>query len=340
MDVKSIIVKDTDGALANESFKNQPEIPAVSVWFAPSGNDVRSLSLSPNNIKYSAIPNIQGATYISFLAYNGTLGYSDRLFSTVVSQSQGVFDTTNVPMLVYNPNNTVLPVSQDDLEERVLDIKMYNGVIDMITYTGGILKDGQKTYQAQAIQSYPTVVSELPQVSGRRVFMDGWYTYTNIFFRNIAICARLSEGVFYGYNGFIFKASIEGYMNLNNEGKVTVVPLAEGSVGVVQESNTIYKDLLFSLDPTDAGPSALSGNEYINSQILITDEIRDAIILEVVDASLEKCCGPMQYRDWMKLSMKQTAAAVMFENGLYENAQIILESARPACTVTNYNTSC
>lgn len=340
MDVKSIIVKDTDGALANESFKNQPDIPAVSAWFAPSGNDVRSLSLSPNNIKYSAVPNIQGATYISFLAYNGTLGYSDKIFSTVVVQDQGVFDISDVPMMVYNPNDTVLPADQDDLEERVIDIKMYNGVVDIITYTGGILKDGQKTYQAKAVQSYPTVVTELPQVAGGRVFMDGWYTYTNVLFRNISIGTRVYAGVFYGYKGFIFKASIEGDMSLDNAGNVMITATAEGSEGVVQVSNTDYKEILFSLDPADGGPSAQSGNEYINSQLLITDEIRDAIILEVVDASLEKCCGPMQYRDWMKLSMKQTAAAVMFENGLYENSQIILESARPSCTVTNYNTSC
>ena len=197
MDVKSIIVKDTDGALANESFKNQPDIPAVSVWFAPAGNNVRSLSLSPNNIRYSAIPNIQGSTYISFLAYNGTLGYSDKLFSTVVAQSKGVFDTTDVPMLVYNPNNTMLPACQDDLEERVLDIKMYNGVVDIITFTGGILKDGEKSYQAMAVRSYPTVITELPQVSGKKVFMDGWYTYTNILFRNIKLGDTLYKGEFY-----------------------------------------------------------------------------------------------------------------------------------------------
>lgn len=337
MDVNSIKVKDTDGALANESFKNQPDIPAASVWFAPSGNNVRSLMVSPNNIKYTAVPNIQGATYISFLAYNGTLGYSDKLFSTVVVQDQGIFNVADVPALTYNPNTTIIPPDQESLDDRVLDIKMYNGVVDIITYTDGILKDGEKYYQAKAIQSYPTVVTELPQVAGKRVFMDGWYTYTNILFRNIAITDMLVEGQFYGYEGFIFKASISGEMDVNAEGQVVIVV---NGIDHVQESNTDYKELLFSLDSTDGGPNAQSGNEFLNSQILVTDEIRDAIILETVDASLERCCGPMQYRDWMKLTMKQTAAAVMFDNGLFENAQIILESARPACSITNYNTSC
>jgi len=342
MEVDNIITVDTDGALANEKYKLYQEKPATGVWFSAPDAAERTLYFSPNNIRYSAIPNLDGNTYITFLAYNGTLGYSNKVFSTVVAEATGIFDINNAPILEYNAGTVVLP-DADTLDDVVMDIKMYNGVVNVIKYSEGYINNGQKTYKVKTISAYPTVITGLPNVSGGKVYLDGWYSYTHVNFRDVIPETTLAiEDSFYGYEGFIFKASISGTIAINSGMEVVIVPEGEESIeeGIVQVKNNDYKEILFWLNSVDTGDQAGAGDTYIHSQVLITDEIRDAIVKEVVQNSMDPCCGPVEYDDWQKLMLKRMAAATQFENELFENAQIIIESSRAMCGNGGYNINC
>lgn len=340
MEVKNILIDDTNGDLSKDLFKNHVQESALSVWFAED-SDKRVLNLSTNNIKFDSIPNLHKSTFITFLAYNGSLGYNGKVFSTVVEENSGIFNVNEADVLVYNPDGLEAAETAEELEERVMDIKMYNGQIDVLEYSEGILKDGQTTYKTSTTRSYPTTVTTLPNVSKDTVYLDGWYSYTHIIFRNIAVGDLVIEGTFYGIDGFIFKASASGYFYTNEStGDYYILPEGETliSKGVVQVSNTDYEELLFSLNET-TGISAQANNIYLHSQILISDELRNAVNLEIVQAAWADKNG-CDFADWQKLMLKRISASIMFENELYENAQIIMESARKMCYSGDYESKC
>jgi len=334
-ETKTILIKDTDGALSKETFKNDPEKEAVSAWFSDPDSDKRTLFLSPNNITYTAISDIMPSTYISFLAYNGTFGYTNKLYSTVLESQAGIVDMNTAPVMEYNPNGTEIPASTVASDEYLIDISMYDGTVDVIHYQEGILSKGEKTYLAKSIRSFPTTVSGLPQVSGNLVYLDGWYTYTHIIFRDVAANSNVLKDIFYGISGFIFKATDDGKIAINSEsGDILIIPVGKTLIedGIPQEESHDYEDILFSLNAVGSDYSTQSTAIFTHSQILVTEEIRDAITSEVVNAAMEDCCGPMEYSDWQKLIMKREAASIMFLNGLFRNAQIILESSRKMCS--------
>lgn len=328
MEVKNILIDDTNGILSGELFKSSVDNTSLSAWF--STEDERTLKLSANNLRYDSIPDINGSTYLTFLSYNGTLGYSNKVFSTVVSKDSGVFNPSSPPVMEYNPGSVSSPMAED-LDDVVLDIKMYNGTIDVLQYREGYLDNGDKTYAVKAVHSYPTAITNLPNIYGGKVALDGWYSYTQIVFRNTEIGDILIKDSFYGYEGFIFKASANGTMYKDVDGNIRSLQ-ASGEVesSPIQTENTNYEEILFSLNEAE-GIGAEGRYVYLHSQILVTEEIRDAIVAEVIAASVKNCSG-CDFADWQKLTMKRASAAVYFENGLFEQAQIIIESSRAMCT--------
>lgn len=341
MEIPSVLISDTNGNLSEDLFKIHIDNPAITSWFTDAVAEKRTLNVSLNNVRLDSIPNIANSTYKTFLAYNGTLGYSNKVFSTVVLESSGIFDSNNMPTIVYNPSEVSMPAAVD-LDEAVIDIKMYNGTVDILRYSEGILNTGEKSYFVKSVRSFPTVITGLPNVSGNRVFMDGWYSYTTIIFRNIAVGALVVKDTFYGIEGFIFKASDNGQMFKNaTTGDIVILRAGDNTVaqGVVQKNNEDYEQMLFSLNET-TGISAQANNVYIHSQLMVTDELRDAITAEAVDAAYMDQEDYVDFQTWQKLTLKRMAASVMFQNGLFENAQIILESARAMCTSGKYNTNC
>ena len=109
--------------------------------------------------------------------------------------------------------------------------------------------------------------------------------------------------------------------------------------GIIQTANEDYEQLLFSLNET-TGTSSQANNVFIHSQLMVTDQIRDAITAEAVEAAFMDQGDFIDFQNWQKLTLKRMAAAIMFENGLFENAQIILESARSFCNSGKFNTNC
>lgn len=341
MEIPSVLVSDTNGSLSSDLFKIYVDNPVISALLTDEETKARTLKISLDNVRLDSIPNIANSTYKTFLAYNGTLGYSNKVFSSVVKEASGVFNPFSLPVLSYNPGELVRP-DFAALEDVVIDIKMYNGTVDVLRYAEGILNNGEKSYFVKESRAYPTVITGLPNVTGSKVSMDGWYSYTTIIFRNIADGAIVMKDSFYGMNGFIFKASDDGQLFKNTStGKLVIMRNGDNTLasGVIQVKNENYEQMLFSLNEA-TGTSAHANNVYIHSQIMVTDQIRDAITAEAIEAAFSHPEDYVDFQNWQKLTLKRMAAYIMFQNGMFENAQIILESARSMCTPERYNSTC
>lgn len=328
----NILVQDTNGDLSKELLKIYPDEQAVKAWLVTEG-DKRVLKASPSNIRFDSIPSIAPSTYKTFLAYNGTLGYDDKVFSTVVAEDSGVFNPSSAPQITFNPGGVMAP-DIEELEDMVIDIKLYNGTVDILEYSNGILANGEKSYFVKAKRSYPTTITSLPNITGNLVRLDGWYSYTTVIFRD-AIPGNLAvEGAYYGFEGMIFKASDSGMFIKDTEG-INIVPEAS-DMKVAQKESSDYEGILFSLNES-SGISAHANNIYIHSQILVLDEMRDAITAEAIENANAAHSG--NFMDWQKLALKHTAAQVYFKNELFEKAQVLIESAWSKSQIDTYNTN-
>jgi hypothetical protein len=87
-------------------------------------------------------------------------------------------------------------------------------------------------------------------------------------------------------NEFIFKASDNGqlYIDAATNNKVILRPDNTTAQAAVQQKNEDYTQLLFQLNET-TGTGAHGNNVFIHSQLLVTDQIRDAITAEAVSAA-------------------------------------------------------
>ena len=336
MELKNILIDDTNGDLSGDLFKLHPERTSLSSWFSEDAEEAkRVLNFSTNNVRYASIPNMASATYLTFLAYNGTLGLKDKVFSTVVANDNGVLDMNAAPVLTYNPDQIQAVRNLEELEDTVIDIKMYNGTVDVITYQEGILFQGEKIYRAKSIRSYPTIATKLPNVDFKKVFLDGWYSYTHVIYRDVLVGASVDKDAFYGYAGQVFKASDNGVFATDIvTGDLYIV--SESGANIMQSTEIDYTEILFSLNATSS-TSAHGNSVYLHSQVLITEEIRDAITKETLAVAMTAKSG-VDFADWQKLTLKRSSASIMFGNELYENAQIILESARSQCVDNGYDT--
>ena len=128
MDTNSILVKDTDGHLQQEEYKNYPDKAALSVWFDYTATH-QALKFSANNVRYDSLPDIHApSTYITFLTYNGTMGYDNRVFSTVLKKDVGNYSGTDVPVpiLTFQPHEYIANTQISDAAEDVLEIIIYS----------------------------------------------------------------------------------------------------------------------------------------------------------------------------------------------------------------------
>jgi len=337
MEIKNILIKDDKGILGTDAFKYDPSTEALGVIFDPAQPNTRVLAFSPNNVNFGAVPNMVPSSYQVFVTYNGTLGYSNRMFSTVVAEEHGVFDLTNIPTTVYDPNGVNAVTNAEELQDVVIEISMFNGVVDVLNYSEGYLNVGNKDYVVQSRRAFPTVITSMPHIDYKKVQLDGWYSYTFIAFRDISVGATIIKGIIYGIDGFIFKAPYDGVLYEDAEGYYSYSVSTPPIKGYLEENHN-YEDHMFNLNQS----SGISGNAdtvYLHTQVLITDTIRDAIVAEVIEISCQNNTG-CDFMDWQKLSMKRMAAYVMFENGLYEKAQVIMESARTMCLNKKIDLTC
>lgn len=346
MTVDSILVQDTHGELAEEIVKNDIDKQSLSVWFSTlPDTDKKVVNFAANNVRYDSIPNISKSTYLTKLTYNGSSGYQNKIFSAVVAEDSGVFDKNNIPILTYDPSDAVSLEDVPVLDDVVIDIKMYNGTIDVLNYADsrmgyGPLTKGSSSYTVKSTRSFPTTIDTMPNISGKVIYLDGWYTYTQIVFKDIQEGDEIIKGNFYGKEGIIFKADYYGVLHIDSSGKKYIItPVGETKEdGFVEQSSINYEELLFSL-PETSSISPQSNSVFLHSQVLITEELKVAILQEILDVSCKGKTG-CDFMDWQKLNLKQLAASIMFENGMFEKSQVILESVRKMCRGLEFNLNC
>jgi hypothetical protein len=67
----------------------------------------------------------------------------------VVKEIKGTFDSSNIPVLSFDPGMVSRP-SREMLDEVVIDIKMFNGSVDVLRYAGE-LHNGEKHYVKESL---------------------------------------------------------------------------------------------------------------------------------------------------------------------------------------------
>jgi hypothetical protein len=140
MDIPSVLISDTNGSLASDLFKIHVDNPTISASLTDEVSKSRMLTVALDNVRLDSVPNIHNSTYKIFLAYNGT---PLQVFTTVVKEIKGTFDSSNIPVLSFDPGMVSRP-SREMLDEVVIDIKMFNGSVDVLRYAQGELHNGEK----------------------------------------------------------------------------------------------------------------------------------------------------------------------------------------------------
>ena len=356
MESKNLLIQDTNGELAADNLKlDGTKESTVAFFDITKKNNVSkklvTLNVLPGNVNFTALPSAENLTYAAILTYNGTAGYKNKIFSTIVASDTGIFDFTKVPVLKYNPqgdvgDGTYLYEKFDDI---VIDIKMYNGTVDVLNYADsrmgeGPLTKGSRGYIVKSRRSFPTKIHKLPQVEGKNVHLDGWYSYTFILYRDVNVGTKLYRDMIYAYKGKLFSVDREyivSFIDSDND-VIRVMPnLGEGGLGVANDlfdgvtssidiiKSADYEKMLFDLNEnSDLSPQ--SNSIFLHSQLLVTEELSNAIVSEVMDIACNGKIG-CDFLQWQRLNTKKVAAEVMFQNGMFEKAQIILESVRAAC---------
>jgi hypothetical protein len=92
----------------------------------------------------------------------------------VVKEIKGTFDSSNIPVLSFDPGMVSRP-SREMLDEVVIDIKMFNGSVDVLVCAGE-LHNG-------VLRKRALILLKLHAKHGGRQGNYGWwYSYTAIIF--------------------------------------------------------------------------------------------------------------------------------------------------------------
>ena len=367
MDIKEILVEDTGGQLTEDLFKINQNEGVAKVWY--NNKESKSpLLATVNNIRFSSIPGVEGSTYKMFLTYNGSAGRIGKVYSTVVAETQGIFNSTQVPVLEFSSGEFYDSYvnSTENHEEVVFDLGQFRKC-EVLQYDKTCC-DGS-TSRTMYTREYSVPLETFPNATKTTVYTDGWYTLTFIILRDLENGGRVNKGLYYGFNGFIFRASDDGifagqeFTNCggnspvydktdqdctgcgdceNQEGDVEMpnsnaAIIVDGTGDIVPQTyNDNYLDILFDLN-NSAGKGAHAGTVYAQAQILVSIDLLAGMINEVSRFSDDHCGGGCDFADWQMLMLKGISARVMFQNGAYSKAQTLIEGTRELCGCNGNN---
>jgi hypothetical protein len=90
----------------------------------------------------------------------------------VVKEIKGTFDSSNIPVLSFDPGMVSRP-SREMLDEVVIDIKMFNGSVDVLRYAQEVDNGAEKhTKDSLSFLVMPTC---MPKVIGWVVLADHFF---------------------------------------------------------------------------------------------------------------------------------------------------------------------
>jgi hypothetical protein len=98
----------------------------------------------------------------------------------VVKEIKGTFDSSNIPVLSFDPGMVSRP-SREMLDEVVIDIKMFNGSVDVL----GMRREScitEKNILRKRVPRLSTQITGMPNMVGDKVIMDGGIHIQQLFF--------------------------------------------------------------------------------------------------------------------------------------------------------------
>ena len=332
MDIKSIETLDTHGVLSEPTYKINKDESAISAVFKNDEKfSSRSVFIRPSNIDHNMVESpLNEVTFLQVLEYNGTLDTNTKTFKQMLEFkiSEGV--GADVPYLEYMPGESTRLVADETIEDVVVDIAMHSGMADVLQYSEGVLSQGGKSYYVKAKHSYPTIITRFPNSDSLTTFLDGWYSYVYVRMQDIIFGMQVIKGYYSSYRGMIFKASHGGYIDIFKDEIFIRYTLTGEETAEVAISKKDWQDFRMNIQSRD-GVGSNYNHAFVESQMLITDEIRDSILQEILCEAKSCILNTCAVTDWQRLTMARQAAYVMFENKLFRNAQQIIESTRKMC---------
>lgn len=324
MNIPLVCVKDTHGALTYDILKHDIEDQAADA------KDVDgALHISYKNINYLSIPGADPAdlSYKFYLTYNGTNG-RNSLYSTVVLDEQGLLEITNTPEFIYKPEGFSEKMSELPPGVENLDITYYTSEANILQFKPVVSQcDGSVTMTVMR-HTYPHNIKYPPNVSNERVNYDGWYTATYAVFKNLKNGNKVVKGSMYSSNGVVGKAIKTSNVYVRDNG-VAYIGEKEALEPITYEEFILFSNNLTGIESNAPGHVA-------NSQLLVTKDLNKAIIdsIKEVNASYSDDCDNLcEIGDWQKLQQKRIASCILFKEGSFKKAQVVVESTRQSCGI-------
>lgn len=332
MDIKSIETLDTHGILSEPTYKINKDESAISAVFKDDKKFAnRSVFIRPSNVDHDLIEGpLKDVTFLQVLEYNGTLDTNTKIFKQMLEFKVSAGKGSDVPYLDYHPGQSTALEDNETLEDVVVDIDMHSGMVDVLRYAEGELSQGGKSYYVKSRQSFPTIIRKFPNSDSMKTFLDGWYSYVYVRMQDVIAGMLVIKDYYYSYKGLIFKASHGGYVDIVDETIIIRFTLDGDETAEVAIDKKAWADFRMSIQSRD-GVGGNYNHSFVEAQMLITDEIRDAILQEILCEVKSCILNTCAITDWQRLTMARQAAYVMFENGLFRNAQQIMESTRKMC---------
>jgi hypothetical protein len=154
-----------------------------------------------------------------------------------------------------------------------------------------------------------------------------------VIFRDVKVGDMAVKDRIYGYKGTSGLAADDGVFSVDFDGNL-MIETKSGDIVKAFNAGT-YESIVMAITEM-VGTDRYSQGIFTDTQTLVVEEINQAIINEIKVISLDPACDDKcSIAEWQKLQQKKLGAYVHFLEANFRKAQIILESARQACSQGN-----
>lgn len=357
MDIRVVETMPTSGVMTDSQFRIDPSIEVVSLDYDETDG---SLTLVDYNLNYSLLPWQLGTDLVkkTFLTYNGYNCETAKLYETVVMESGSGAEPTGAQLPGFNDSNewnyTPRYISYDtglqamtdpnDWSTYPYDVSQGYTVIKEFLTAQANLSPDIPMYTAFVRQ--PQLTSFAPSnVSGNKVWTDGWYTSYTIACKKWALVDPVTNGASQGQILY-YEPQEKFYVNLTGVGGTLVVDPNNPLLFIPDTVN--WRDTPTFTEWTDLMRQNLGSAPaivdqpifFVENQHLVTADLNRAILSELKGMCrlcTEPTFGISQIDDHIKLTTKRLAAWYTFNQELFHDAQKIIEGTRELCYMCLYH---
>lgn len=332
MDIPKAYSKDSHGALTSTLYKVDIEQTCLTstVHHNESGEPV--LSVIYDNIAYdrisAGVPT--GYTYKFVMSYMGTMGRKD-LYSQIVMNESGELTTTAPPRFDYTVGGLMYESAKPS--DVILNVNFYTGEANILQFKGVPVGGNNPPFQNVYKYSYPFTATMLPNRAGTESYFDGWYNNVYVVFTDIVYGDVAVKGDIYGHKGTTGLAAVDGTFAF--DGETLQIIDAEGEPHAPFTDTETYEEVMLAIGRLSGDATGAPGL-MADSQILVTEELNNAIINELKEIACDPACDDTcSIADWQKLQQKRLGAYIHFTEGNFRKSQVIVESSRKTCSRTD-----